>query len=65
MNYEQLKQIEQNIGLAQAKLGVLRAEVKMHQGMDTDKAGHIQTELEGIVKNIDDLQKIYLTIKKN
>lgn len=62
MNYETLKKLEHNIAAIQAKLGVLRAELKRHQG--TTSGEEILLEIETLEKDVDRLQTKYTKAKE-
>jgi len=64
MTYSQLKALENSISMAQARLGVLRVDFKMHQGMPEQRATEVQRELDKLIEDIDDLQKKYITAKE-
>lgn len=64
MTYSQLKALENSISMAQARLGVLRVDLKMHQGMSDERATDVQVELNSLISQIDELQKKYILAKE-
>lgn len=64
MNYEQLKKLEHSIAAIQAKLGVLRAELKRLQHVGTNRAEAIQVDIDQLERQVDQLQSKYVTGKE-
>lgn len=62
MTYEELKKQEHNIAAVQAKLGVLRAELKREQGAIDGK--EITEDIENLEREVDDLQRKYIRGKE-
>jgi predicted nucleic acid-binding Zn-ribbon protein len=62
MNYETLKKLENNISAIQAKLGLLRAELKRQQG--TTSGEEISLEIDALETEVDRLQTKYTKAKE-
>lgn len=64
MTYEQLKKMEHSIAAIQAKLGVLRAELKRLQHVGTNRVEAIQLDIDQLERQVDQLQAKYISGKE-